>query len=65
MNDTQMLTWVQEHVTAIRQQIEPNDEERWTMEWLDHKGEPHITEGIDLRDCIRGAVAYQRSKPND
>lgn len=58
MTDTEILDWMQQNATGIHEDIN----ERMTVTWLDKSGIPRTTEGGNLRDCIRGAVADNRSR---
>jgi len=53
MNDTEMLNWVQANMVKLHMDLN----EHFTMEWINKSGIHCDTKGINLRDCIRGAMA--------
>jgi hypothetical protein len=52
MTDTEIVDWIQRHVTKIHEDID----ERMTVVWLGNRGRFCTTEGENLRDCIRKAA---------
>ena len=58
MTDTEILDWMQQNATGIHEDIN----ERMTVTWLDKSGIPRTTEGANLRDCVRGAMADANSR---
>jgi hypothetical protein len=58
MTDTEILDWMQQNATGIHEDIN----ERMTVTWLDKSGSPRTTEGDNLRDCVRGAMADTNSR---
>lgn len=58
MTDTEILDWMQQNATGIHEDIN----ERMTVTWLDKSGIPRTTEGDNLRDCVRGAMADANSR---
>jgi len=54
ITDTDMLDWLNDHLSAFRYGFSESECE---LEWIDHQGYTKIVKGLNLRDCIRGAVA--------
>lgn len=52
MTDTEIVDWMQQNATGIREYVDG----RMELTWLDKSGIPQTTEGENLRDCVRGAV---------
>ena len=61
MTDTEIIDWMQQNATAIREDIN----ERMTVTWLDKSGIPRTTEGDNIRDCVRGAIAKGGSSKDE
>jgi hypothetical protein len=53
MKDSEMLDWVQSNMVNLHMDLN----ERFTMEWINNSGIHCQTRGVNLRDCIRGAIA--------
>ena len=58
MDDTQMLNWLHQNMISYRCTFMINDvgEDIHELIWLDLNGVNRSTFGVDIRDCIRGAV---------
>lgn len=56
MNDSDMLDWMHMHGKTIARHSRSI-----VLFWFDKNNEGRCTQGIDLRDCIRGAVAIQNN----
>ena len=55
MTDSEILDWIEAHLSSIRTTL--NGKYPYTICWLhDEKGRVY-TDGINLRDCVRGAIA--------
>ena len=58
MNDSEIIDWLQEHLISFDEAIPGVGRPcRFNMEWLDAEGVDHTTCGVDLRDCVLGAIA--------
>jgi len=51
MNDTELLDWFEQNGISFIQNLD----ESYTMWWISSAGIRHKTNGVSLRDCIRGA----------
>lgn len=56
MTDTDIVDWIQKNVAAIREDINGRVE----VSWIDSNGASRITEGPNLRHCIRSAATTNK-----
>lgn len=56
MNDSQILDWLQTHACEIGRTLDG----RYAITWFDNKGREKDVYGINLRDCVLGAVLEQQ-----
>lgn len=56
MNDTDMMDWLHHYLVSWSCCL-PDEKPfpRYEMRYLDKDGYEHRIEGIDIRDCVRGA----------
>lgn len=60
MNDSEIIDWLQSHITFFHEVV-PHSDRPFNMGWLDDGGVERTTAGVDLRDCVRGAIADKQS----
>lgn len=58
MTDSEMLDWVQMYGSRLTQAIH----EGYELEFFDKHGFIHTVNGLNLRDCIAGAILYLKEK---
>lgn len=52
MNDREILNWIENHLTALRENMDGEFE----MKWTDDNGvQGNVTVGSDLRSCVNKA----------
>ena len=57
MNDTDMLDWLHLHMTSYRcVATDFAGKAVYELAYLDRDGVTHLTRGLDIRDCVRGAI---------
>ena len=56
MNDSDMLDWINEHLSSFTHTLRDEGNEPYDMNWIDDEGEPVITRGENIRHCINNAV---------
>jgi hypothetical protein len=56
MTDSEILNWIQEHLTNFRHTLRDEDKMPYDMEWIDDEGVAQITEGGNIRECVLRAI---------
>lgn len=65
MDDSQILDWIENNMQGFRENIrDVADPQRFTMTFIDPDGCTMGVHGINLRDCVRGAVVNDRVMPH-